>query len=92
MCKLVLIQDAPISTMMRAGAANAPALAIGAIFALHHIASPIPEAGDTVEIRAEVAGRIGDDRTWREVISPRVAVDGARDALGLRDRGIRWGR
>jgi hypothetical protein len=65
---------------MRAGAAFTSRLAEGSVRTLDYMSTVrviwCPEAGNTVEIIAEIGWRVGDKIAWVEVVTPRVPIHG----------------
>src|SRR5262249_25040319 len=78
---LVRVERAPVAAMVGAGARDASRLRKCGVLALHDVAIPVPEVGDTGEVAAKVARRVVDQISWAEVVAPGIT--------GIRARWLR---
>jgi hypothetical protein len=89
-CGSAVVDGPPDAIMVGTGALPAAGHAVRGVVALHHVARPVVEVGDAVEVGADVRRRVPDEpATPAEVVAVRV---GRRSAQRGCDRGPRRAR
>jgi hypothetical protein len=87
-CGSAAVDGPPDAAVVGTGALPAAGHAVPGVVALHHVAGPVLEVGDAVEVGADVGRRIGDvPAAPAEVVAVRV---GRRSAQRRCGRGSRW--
>jgi hypothetical protein len=83
-----VVDGPPDALVVGTGTLPAAGHAVPGVVALHHVAGPVLEVGDAVEVGADVRRRIGDaPAAPAEVVAVRV---GRRSAQRRCGRGSRW--